>query len=233
MEEYYLYFDESGNLGKKERYFVIACIITKYPKALSNKMKKMLLTIKKKYGQQNFNGYELKANACNSHIKQIIYEGIHSKDISIAYIVADKIWVEDRLKKDKNCLYNYLLRILLDNFKSIFRNNKVHFILDNKTVKVKSINSFSDYINIHINYELKLNTDISVVYLDSSSKNAYNVQAVDYVANAIFAKYEYNYNNYYDIFKDKIYCNELFPVHKFGKETLALKEVIATKTIDR
>ena len=47
MKEYYLYFDESGNLGVKDRYFVISCVITKNPKELENKMKKVLFHIKK------------------------------------------------------------------------------------------------------------------------------------------------------------------------------------------
>ncbi|WP_156337819.1 DUF3800 domain-containing protein [Clostridium intestinale] len=48
MKEYYLYFDESGNLGESGKYFVIACILTENPKALENKMKKTLLSIKTK-----------------------------------------------------------------------------------------------------------------------------------------------------------------------------------------
>ncbi|BDR73313.1 hypothetical protein K144316041_20210 [Clostridium tetani] len=229
MEEYFLYFDESGNLGTDGRYFVIACIITKDNKELENKMKKVLLHIKRNYKDVKWNRHEIKANSCKPKIKRIIYDTIMKKDIQIAYVVADKIWVEDRLKDDKNCLYNYLLRILLENFKKIFRNNKINLILDNKTIKVKSINSFTDYIRIYMNYELGLNSEISVKYMDSSSKKAYNIQAVDYVANAIFAKYEYGYNDYYDLLKQKICCNELFPRRKFGNPTKNMLEASMSK----
>ena len=135
--------------------------------------------------------------------------------------------------EDKNCLYNYLLSVLLDNFKNIFRNNKVNLILDNKTVKVQSINSFEEYIKIHINYTQRLNSDISVKYMDSSSKSAYIVQAADYIANAIFAYYEHGYKSYYDIIESKIDTVELFPRRKFGKDTVTMKEVAATKNIDK
>ncbi|WP_051350723.1 DUF3800 domain-containing protein [Caloramator sp. ALD01] len=229
MEEYFLYFDESGNLGSEGRYFVIACILTKDYKALENKMKKVLLYIKNNYKDIKWNGHELKANSCKPWIKEIIYKAIMEKDIQIAYVVADKIWVEDKLKADKNCLYNYLLSILLDNFKSMFRNNKVNLILDNKTIKVKSINSFEDYINIHINYRLRLNADISVKYMDSSSKKSYNIQAVDYIANAIYAKYEYNYEVYFEILESKICCKELFPYKKFGKPTIGIIEAATSR----
>lgn len=227
MKEYYLYFDESGNLGIDKRYFVIACILTEKPNELKNKMKKVLLHIKKKYGVL-FNGYELKANSCKPWIKEIVYKGIVEKDIEISYIVADKEWVDESLKKDKNILYNYLLSILLDNYKNYFRNNKVNLILDNKTIKVQSLNSFEDYIKLHMNYRLRLNSDIYVKYIESSGKNAYNVQAADYIANALYAYYEFGYTKYYDIIKGKINKVELFPRRYFGKNKKLEEEIAAT-----
>ena len=229
MKEYYLYFDESGNLGVKDRYFVISCVITKNPKELENKMKKVLFHIKKNHPEAKWNGHELKANSNKPWIKEKIYRGIIEKDVKFAYIVADKFWIEERLMKDKNCLYNYLLSILLDNFKYIFRNNKVNLLLDNKTIKVQSINSFEDYIKIPMNYKLRLNSEISVKYIDSCSKKAYIVQIADYIANAVFSKYEYNYETYYELINDKIVYKELFPRSKFGREITTMKEIAATK----
>ena len=229
MKQYYLYFDESGNLGVKERYFVIACVLTEKPKELENKMKKILLSIKKNYSNSKWNGYELKANSNKPWIKEIVYRGICEKDFKIAYVVADKHHIEERLMQAKNCLYNYLLSILLDNFKHIFKDNKVNLILDNKTIKVQSINSFEDYIKIHMNYRLRLNSDITVKYMDSSSKNAYIVQIADYIANAVFSRYEYKYFTYYNYLENKIIHKENFPRGKFGKKSEFKKEVAASK----
>ena len=69
--------------------------------------------------------------------------------------------------------------------------------------------------------------------MDSSSKSAYIVQAADYIANAIFAYYEHGYKSYYDIIESKIDTVELFPRRKFGKDTVTMKEVAATKNIDK
>ena len=72
-----MYFDESGNLGKQDRFFVIACIITKNPKELNNIMKKTLLEIKKRYSGTKWNkGMSLTANSCKPWIKEIIYKAI-------------------------------------------------------------------------------------------------------------------------------------------------------------
>lgn len=232
MKEYFLYFDESGNLGVQDRYFVIACIITEKPKELENKMKKVLLHIKKTYINTCWNGYELKASSCKPWIKEIIYDAITEKDITISYIVADKMWIDEKLMEDKNCLYNYLISVMLNNYKHIFRGNKVNLILDNKTVKVRSQNSFEEYIKINMNYVRRLGSTISVRYQDSKSKNAYCVQAADYIANAIYSYYEYGYENYYKKIKGKVDKFELFPNAKFGKSDEAKREIAATKTID-
>ncbi|WP_308780053.1 DUF3800 domain-containing protein [uncultured Clostridium sp.] len=229
MKKIYFYFDESGNLGKDNRYFVISCIITKKPKPLENKMKKVLLHIKKTYKNIKWNRYELKANSCKPNIKEIIYKSVLDKDFQIAYIAADKYWINENLFENKNRLYNYLLKLLLDNYKNFFENNSIKLVLDNKTIKVESLNSFEDYINIHINYELNLNSIIKVEYRDSASKNSELIQLADFIANAIFAKYEYGYNRYFDIFKDKINKKELFPTWKFGTDKKELEDLALEK----
>lgn len=47
----YLFFDESGNLGKEGRYFVIACIESEKYKRLDRVMKKTLLKVKNKFSK--------------------------------------------------------------------------------------------------------------------------------------------------------------------------------------
>ena len=222
LKDYYLYFDESGNLGKNGKYFIISCILTSAPKALQNKMKKTLLFIKKQYPHLKFNDYELKANAANSLSRTTILSNIADKDLSISYIVADKDHVYNYLLDDKNLFYNYLLKILLNNFTSLFRkasteNATIHLILDNRSIKVKSKNSFADFIKIYFLYEKHINVNIEVEYRDSKASNAYNVQAADYVAHALYSHYEYNNSNYFNCFKSKIKYEELFPRCKFGQ----------------
>ena len=55
------------------------------------------------------------------------------------------------------------------------------------------------------------------------------VQIADYIANAVFSKYEYNYETYYELINDKIVHKELFPRSKFGREITTMKEIAATK----
>lgn len=227
MKEYYMYFDESGNLGKDRKYFVISCILTSNPKELENIMKKTLLRVKKSYPNLKFNAYELKANAANRDARINILSNISKKNVEISYIVADKDNVYDYLFKDKNILYNYLLKVLLNNYTYLFRKAskegaRINLILDNRTIKVASKNSFSDFIKYHFIYENNINVDINVEYRDSNAKNAYNVQAADYAAHALYSYYEFDNSTYYNCFKSKIKHSELFPINKFAKKEYAI-----------
>ena len=125
VKEYFMYFDESGNLGTSGKYFVIACIITENRKALHNTMKKTLKKIKSDYHNAKFDGHELKANKATKEIKSFVLNRISKNNLEISYIVAEKQHVQEQLIKDQNRFYNFLLKILLDQHKEKFKENKI------------------------------------------------------------------------------------------------------------
>ena len=71
-------------------------------------------------------------------------------------------------------------------------------------------------VKIQFNYEQDLDINLDVLYLDSDSEDAYVIQAADYVANAVWTKYEYGYDLYADRLKNKFLIQEKFPYRKFG-----------------
>lgn len=213
-----LNFDESGNLGKKGRYFTIACVEMKTStKSLSNVMKKAVLKTKRTFS--NFEKYdEIKASDSYPAIKDYFLRKIASKDLSIRYIVADLHHVKNNLIQDENLLYNFMLKFIIE---KIARNKGLkHLVinLDKRTIKVESINSFEGYIKIKLNYELNLDVNVEVNYIES--QNSYAIQAADFIANAIYSKYEYGNELYYDIIKHKVVQNELFPKRFFGQSKI-------------
>ena len=211
--------DESGNLGKKGRYFVIACIDTKNAKSLHNIMKRKLKEAKNIFPKLgNTHAHEIKAAEAYPCVKYHILECICKKDLTVSCIVADLKHIKPKLLEDKNILYNYLLKLLLDNILSEDDNyTTVNIICDNKTTKIASGNSFKDYISIHLFYERHLDFDVNIVYLDSDAGNAFIVQAADYVANSVYNKYEFNIDTYFDVIKEKINVIEKFPKELFSK----------------
>ena len=158
-----LIFDESGNLGKDGRYFVISCIETKNPKSLHNIVKKKLLKAKVMFPEMKFRGCELKAFDAFPAVKYHMLESICSKNICISYIVIDLNHVDEHLLKDNNLLYNYACKILIKDI--VLKGEKepiLNIWFDNHTTKVHSRNSFSDYIKLELIYANCLNMKINV-----------------------------------------------------------------------
>lgn len=217
--ERYLIFDESGNLGTSGRYFVIACIDTKNYKALHNVMKRKLGIAKRQFQELAcLHAHEIKAKDAYPSIKYHILEVIASKDLTISYIVADLKYVKPNLLKDKNILSNFLMKLLISSLVSEKDNGaKLNIICDNHTTKIASGNSFEEYIKLQLLYEKQYDLDLNIVYMDSDDRNAYPVQAADYVANALYGWYEYGDKLYYNRFKSKIHNALKFPVRPFGK----------------
>lgn len=227
MKDYYFYFDESGNLGRGRNSFVISCIFTREPKELHNIIKKTLLRLKQNSEKDNFNSNELKASAAKPESREIILNNISKKDLKISYIVANKNEIYDYLFKDKNILYNYLLKLLLKNYTDVFRKagqegSTIHLILDNRDIKVKSKNSFAEFIKEHFIYYKNINVNINVEYKDSKAKDAYNVQAADYIAHALYSYYEFGNARYYSCIENKIQHKVFFPNYNSIQNLVAI-----------
>jgi hypothetical protein len=208
-----LNFDESGNLGSGGRYFTIACVGGYEMKPLKNVMSKAVLKVKNTFPLYT-NETEIKASDSNPVIKDYILNKIASKDIQVRYIVADKSHVKQSLLDDENLLYNFMLQFLIVPVANIKEVNHLVLNLDQRSIKVKSANSFTEYIKLELNYRLGLDVNVEVHYYES--QNNFSIQAADFVANAINSKYEHNYNYYYDILRPKIVHSEQFPRRLFG-----------------
>ena len=96
---------------------------------------------------------EIKAKDAYPCIKYHILETIARKELSISYIVADLKYIKPALLEDKNILYNYLMKILIDSLVSESDNSTIlNIICDNHTTKIASGNSFEEYIKLHLIY---------------------------------------------------------------------------------
>jgi len=205
-----IYIDESGNLGKKARFFVIAASILQNPKRIKNIIKRNCV----KLGDAGCVLDEIKASVLTFPQKQNILTTLNNKDdFTCSYIVADKNYLIPRVIQDKNVCYNYLTSHLL---KPIVKgtNKDIQIILDNHTVKVTSFNSLKDYIKIEAYTKWGFGHDITFEYRDS--KKYKNLQAVDIMANTIYGRYNYNKMHLYNMLNSKFLHQIRFPYRKFG-----------------
>ncbi len=205
-----IYIDESGNLGKKARFFVVAASIPQNPKRIKNIIKRSCV----KLGSPSRTLDEIKASILTFPQKQNILTKLNSKDdFTCSYVVADKNHLKPRIIQDKNVCYNYLISHLL---KPIIKgtNENIQIILDNHTVRVTSFNSLKDYIRIEAYTKWGFNNDIIFEYRDS--KEYKNLQAIDLMANTIYGRYNYNKMHLYNILNSKFLHRIRFPYRKFG-----------------
>jgi hypothetical protein len=208
MKELNIYIDEPGNLGAGGDYFVIACTVSESQKSIKNFMKKAELKVKKHFPEFS-DKREIKAGDSYPPIKDYYLRKLSEKELDIYYIVARKSCIYENLKEDKNCLYSYLLHFVILKMAKAQQYDTINIILDNRSIKTKSTNSFADYIKIKLNYELRLTSAINVRYVESSGN--YMIQVSDFIANAIWTKYEHGYSYFYDIIAEKVKYREEFP----------------------
>ena len=127
------FVDESGDLGKGRRYFIIALIVPQNGKRIANFMKQFC-------AKNNLK--EVKAAQLSFSQKQEIFNRLTSaNDYTISYIVADKHNIDNKkLFEDKNLCYNYLFSFLI---KKTIRstNSDISILLDNHSTMLSMQNT--------------------------------------------------------------------------------------------
>jgi len=105
-----IYIDESGNLGKKGRFFVIAALTPEKPKRIINIIRRYCI----KFGKPNNALDEIKGKILTFPNKQKILQNLNKKDdFHCHYIVADKKHIIPKLLVDNNLCFNYLISHML------------------------------------------------------------------------------------------------------------------------
>lgn len=218
MNDRFLIFDESGNLGQKGRYFVISCIDTLNYKPLFNIMKRKILIAQTQFPELSvYHNHEVKAKDAYPCIKYHIAECIVRKQLTISYIVVDLMHIKPTLLLDKNILYNYIMKVLIDRLiDSRDNGTRIHIMYDQHTTKAGSLNSLEEYIKLYLLYEKGFDLGIDFTSFDSNSANAFHIQAADYVANAIYSNYEYGVKDYFKVYQSRFNREERFPYKCFG-----------------
>lgn len=197
------FVDESGDLGTKERYFIIALLAPQRVKRITNFMRKFCA---------EHAIPEVKASQLSFPQKTFILNRLCSaNDYTVSYIVADKVHLQPQLLADKNLCYNYLFSFLVNKTIRSTRED-ITILLDNHSTKVKSINSLADYIRIKAITQWGYINRLHISYVDS--KNSKVVQATDVIANAIYAKYIYGKEHFYNMLT--VSESIKFPASKFG-----------------
>jgi hypothetical protein len=200
-----IYVDESGDLGKRGRYFVIGAFCTEDGKRVRN-------TIKKYCAKQGTD--ELK-NFGMSFVdrQEIAYKIKKESDHKIGYVCVDKTKIQSpHLRADQNLLFNYAFSYLAQQLISN-EHQDIKIVVDNRNQKVGSKNSLGEYIKIKAYTEWGFAYNIQTEYLDSKDDRL--IQAADFVAGNCYQRYHNNKSHIYSILRPSISIK--FPNSQFGR----------------
>ncbi len=211
----YIYIDESGTLGIKsigiEPYFIIASLILEEEqrKPIKNLVKKMtteLLVIDPSLKE---------LHACKMPIqqKQKFLNLFSKKEADVKYLVARKDQIDKNLFEEQAICFNYMIFLLLE---SVLRDESIlelELVIDNRNLKATSLESLEDYLKTKLVEFGLFSKNISVQYGDSI--NFKHLQAIDFIANATHAKYNWDKKGLYSIFEKKVSSREFFPAAIF------------------
>lgn len=207
-----IFIDESGNLGKQGRFFVITCLIPKNPNRLKNLVKKCRVI----FGENGIPLKELKGFNLDFLQKQyFVNRLISTNDFEFAYIVADKYHLDQNLITKKNICFNYLTAHLL---KSIVKSSDedIQIICDNRDVKVSSGRALEEYLQIEAYAKWGFKHQITLQYENSTNVN--HLQCVDVISNIISGRYFLNLGHFYRLLQRNRRHYIRFPYHNFGQE---------------
>jgi len=210
-----VYLDESGDLGWKfdkpfskggsSRYLTIANLII--PKELIHLPKRIAKAIKIR---ANIEG-ELKGKDLTIPLKKIFSQkvcGLLEKDsrIRVSVITVNKQRVQSHMREDPNKLYNYMVNFAL--LEKVTGYTSVNFTPDPRSVKVKSQNSLTDYLQTKLWFEMNALTKINDMAMESHHN--LNLQFIDVISNIVWSYYELGQEDPFNILGTNIETKRLF-----------------------
>ena len=207
---WYLYLDESGDLGfdfvnkKPSRYFTMAILLVKGYRENRLLLKAVKKTLRRKLnpkGKRKRWIDELKATKTTLEIKEYFYQQIKSVDFEIYSITLNKRRVYEYLVQNKVRVYNFIARNVLDQISFEYPNLRIQLILDKSKNKLEIL-EFNNYITRQLEAKIDPKIPLDIYHWDSKENGG--LQAIDMFSWGIFEKYERRRLDWFNIFNSKV-----------------------------
>ncbi len=206
-----VYLDESGDLGftfdkpfrkgGSSRYLTISFLLT--PEELSYLPKRIVKKLY--YRRRQPTKVELKGAQLTlsekayfaSEARELV---ARHPEIKIFAITVNKRTVKKHIRWDCSKIYNYVNRlVLLDRIK---QESNINFIPDKRSIKVRNGNSLADYLQAELWFGVNSKTIIE--NKPQESHKVLNLQFIDWIGHIVWARYEDNEVEAYNILKRKV-----------------------------
>jgi len=213
---WFLYLDESGDLGfdfvnkRPSKYFTIAILAIQgvdKDRQLINAVKKTLARkINNKRARRRL-GLELKGSSTTLEIKKYFFARVKDIPFAVFALTLNKRKVYERLTREKERVYNYVARLVLDQIKFENAAVQVELIVDKSKGKWE-IKEFNRYIETQLKARLDPKVPLNIRHENSTVFKG--IQAADLFGWGIFRKYEKTDFSWFDLFKNKVRFDELY-----------------------
>lgn len=214
---WYLYLDESGDLGfdfvnkKPSKFFTVSILALSSYDANRKLIKAAKITLKRKLNNPKHCKrivQELKGTNTKLEVKEYFFEQAKDIKFGIYSITLNKKRVFERLTRNKPRVYNYVARKVLDKIPFEKNNDdRVELILD-KSMAKPEIAEFNTYIRRQLEGRLPIKIPLDIYHWLSHEN--YGLQAADLFCWGIFQKHERKNKKWFNVFKEKVRLDEQF-----------------------
>jgi len=206
---WWLYLDESGDLGfdfitkKPSNFFTIAILLVESHEHNRALIKATQTTIRRKLSSRPH--AELKGSHTALAVKRYWFQRVQPIPFQVYALTLNKRRVYDYLRVKKDRLYNFLARKVMDRLPVERAETRVQFVVDRCKNK-KEIADFNRYLFKALQGRLDPKVPLDFSHLTSHENSG--LQVVDLFTWGIFRKYERGDREWFDVFLEKVECEE-------------------------
>jgi len=213
---WYLYLDESGDLGfdfskqGTSKYFTICIVATSHVETNNKFRIAVKTTLRNKINiKRNSKRLEneLKGSDMCLAYKKYTWSKIKDSTFLIYSITINKEGVNQPLKENKDKLYNYIAKLVVNSLPLELASDTIEFIID-KSKNKKERQDFNTYLSKVI--KAKLLKDVSINITHISSETSPGLQMADIFCNGIYSMYQHKNKEWYKCFQEKIKFEQLY-----------------------
>ena len=208
---WYLYLDESGDLGfdfvnkKPSKFFTVMILALRGVDNNRKLSKAVKITLRRKLNPRSKRNrliQELKGEGTNINIKKYFYKQTEGIKFALYAVTLNKLRVYERLTRNKSRAYNFIARQVFDRI-PFEKAGQARIILTiDKSMGKRGVKEFNKYIIRQLEGRIKPEAPFDIYHEDS--KKIGGLQAVDMFAWGIHRKYELKDFEWYKIFQKKI-----------------------------
>jgi len=208
---WYLYVDESGDLGfdffakSPSKFFTVCVLLVKGSEQNRAILSAVRQTIRRKLPRREH--AELKGTRTSLTVKQYFYGLVKEIPFQVFALTLNKRRVYQDLQSNKDRLYNFIARLVLDRVPLAEANTRIYLTMD-RCKTVDEVAQFNNYIVRQVQGSIDPRIPLDIAH--RSSQEHGGLQAVDLFSWGIFRSYERKDPDWKRVFQEKIFYDDVY-----------------------